>query len=307
MKVIITGGSGLLGRGLTANLTADGHEVIILSRSPNQVRGLPPGVRAVGWDAKTAAGWGHLAEGADAIVNLAGYPLDGPGFLPGRWTARRKQVIRQSRLDAGSAVVEAVQQAQQKPGVVIQSSAVGYYGPRADEKLDESASAGDDFLAQVCVEWEASTADVEAAGVPRAIIRTGIPFTVEGGAFPLLKLPFTLFVGGPFGDGQQYYSWLHYDDHIRAMRFLIDARADGVYNLTAPNPVTNREFAKTLGHVMRRPSWLPVPAFAMRLALGEVSTVVLDGQRVLPQRLLDSGFHFHYPELEPALKDIVAR
>jgi uncharacterized protein (TIGR01777 family) len=307
MKVIITGGSGLLGRGLTANLASDGYEVIILSRSPGQVRGLPPGARAVGWDAESARGWGHQAEGAAAIVNLAGYPLDGPGFLPSRWTARRKQMIRQSRLDAGAAVVEAVQQAEKKPGVVLQSSAVGYYGPRYDERLDESAAAGDDFLAQVCVDWEASTAAVVAEGVPRAVLRTGLPLTEDGGAFPLLKLPFTLFVGGPFGDGQQYYSWLHYDDHIRAMRFLIDARADGAYNLTAPNPVTNREFAQTLGRVMRRPSWLPAPAFAMKLALGEVSTVVLDGQRVLPQRLLDSGFHFDYPELEPALKEVLGK
>lgn len=307
MKVIITGGSGLLGRGLTANLAADGHEVIVLSRDPERVRGLPPGARAVAWDAASAAGWGHLADGADAIVNLGGYPLDGPGFLPSRWTARRKQLIRDSRLKAGAAVVEAVQQAKQKPGVVIQSSAVGYYGPREDEKLDEKGSPGDDFLAQVCVEWEASTAAVKTAGVPRAVIRTGLPLTEEGGAFPLLKLPFTFFVGGPFGDGQQYYSWLHYDDHIRAMRFLIDARADGVYNLTAPNPVTNREFAHTLGHVMRRPAWLPVPAFAMKLALGEVASVVLDGQRVLPARLLASGFHFDYPDLEPALKEILGK
>lgn len=307
MKVIITGGSGLIGRGLTQNLTGDGHEVVILSRDPGKVHGLPPGARAVAWDAATAQGWGHLAEGADAVVNLAGYPLDGPGFLPQRWTAKRKRVIRQSRLDAGAAVVEAIRTVKEQPKMVVQASAVGYYGPRGAEPLDEGASPGDDFLANVCIDWEASTAPVEQLGVARAVIRTGLPITTEGGAFPLLRLPFVFLAGNTFGDGQQYYPWIHFGDHIRALRFLIDARAEGIYNLTAPNPVTNREFATTLGRVMRRPVWLPAPAPLVKLALGEVATVVLDGQRVLPRRLLDSGFHFDHPDLEPALREILGK
>lgn len=306
MRVVITGGSGLIGRALTEDLTRDGHAVVVLSRSPERVRGLPPGAQVVAWDAKTGHGWAQHADGADAIVNLAGASLKGEGFLPSRWTARRKRLIRDSRLQSGAAVVDAVRQAQNKPKLVIQSSAVGYYGPQGDQALDEAAPAGQDFLADVCVEWEASTADVEALGLRRVIVRTGLPLAVEGGAFPLLRLPFQLFAGNTFGDGAQYYSWVHFGDFIRALRFLIEHdAAQGIYNLTAPNPVTNQVFAKTLGAVMRRPLWLPAPALALNLALGEVSTVVLDGQRALPQHLQADGFTFEYPELEPALRDLL--
>lgn len=306
MRVVISGGSGLIGRALTQDLTQDGHQVIVLSRAPDKVQSLPDGAKAVGWDARTGAGWAAHADGADAIVNLAGASIKGEGFLPSRWTNKRKQLIRQSRLDAGAAVADAVRQAKIKPKLVIQSSAVGYYGPRQDQPLDESSPAGNDFLAKVCVDWEASTAAVEAMGVRRAVVRTGLPLTAKGGAFPLLKLPFQFFAGNTFGDGAQYYSWVHFGDYIRALRFLVDkGNAQGVYNLTAPNPLTNRQFAQTLGRVMRRPVWLPAPAFALKLALGEVSTVVLDGQRALPRHLQDDGFAFNYPELEPALRDLL--
>lgn len=306
MKVLITGGSGLIGRALAASLAADGHEVVILSRSPERVSGLPNGVRAVGWDGRSAAGWATEADGADAIVNMAGASLKGEGFLPSRWSKKRKALIRQSRADAGAAVVDAVRQAKVKPKMVLQASAVGYYGPRDEEIITEESTAGPDFLAEVCKVWEASTAEVESLGVRRVITRTGLLLTMQGGAFPLLVLPFRLFAGGPFGSGKQYYPWIHIDDYIAALRFLIESKtASGVYNVGAPNPVANREFARTLGRVLRRPSWLPAPAFAMRLALGEVSTVVLDGQRVVPARLEAEGFKFEFAELEPALRDLL--
>src|SRR3990170_387251 len=293
MRVIIAGGSGLIGRALTENLTKDGHEVLILSRDPSKVRELPAGARALAWDAKTAGGWGAQADGADAIVNLAGESLKGRGFLPSRWTKRRKQAIRQSRLDAGAAVVAAIRQAKRKPKALVQASAVGYYGPHGSEPLDELAAPGRDFLAGVCVDWEASTAEVELLGVRRAIARTGLPLTMRGGAFPLLVLPFRMFGGNTFGSGRQFYPWIHFDDAIAALRLLIEnPEASGPYNISAPNPVSNRDFARTLGRVLHRPAWVPVPRFALQLALGEVSTVVMDGQRALPKKLVEDGFAF---------------
>lgn len=306
MLVIITGGSGLIGRALTASLTQDGHQVIVLSRSPERVTGLPSGAKSYQWDAKSADGWGDLVDEADAIVNLAGESIAGDRFIPSRWTAERKRRIRASRTNAGKAVVSAVKAAVNKPDVVIQSSAVGYYGPQEDEFVDESFPAADDYLASVCVDWEASTAAVEQLGVRRAIIRSGLVFIAQDGIFARLQLPFKLFVGGPIGSGNQYYSWIHMQDTIAAIRFLIDKEeAQGAFNLTAPNPVTSRQFGKTLGMVTGRPSFMPVPGFAMKLALGEVSMTALEGQRVIPKRLQEMGFEFQYPDLEEALLEIV--
>lgn len=308
MRVIITGGSGLIGSALVASLVNPGHEVIILSRDPERVRGLPPGAQAVAWDAKTAGGWGALADGAGAIVNLAGESIKGRGFLPSRWTRRRKQLIRQSRIDAGRAVVEAIRAAKRKPGLLVQASAVGYYGPRGDEPVTEDASPGNDFLASVCLDWEASTAEVETMGVRRAVVRTGIPLTMTGGAFPLLALPFRLFAGNTFGSGRQFYPWIHFKDYVAALVFLIaNEKTKGAFNLSAPNPVTNREFSRTLGRVLHRPVWAPVPRFALQLALGDVATVVMDGQRAEPRRILDDGFKFKFPQLEPALADLLSK
>lgn len=305
-RVIITGGSGLIGRALTAGLAEDGYEVIILSRSPREVQGLPPGARATGWDTRTADGWAELADGATALVNLAGASLAGEGFFPTRWTDERKRTIRNSRLASGSAVVDAVRRADNKPGVVIQSSAIGYYGPRDDEIVTEEDRAGDDFLAKLCVDWEDSTADVEDHGVRRAIIRTGLVLSTQEGSLPRVMLPYKLFVGGPFGNGKQWWSWIHLHDELRAIRFLIDtAGAEGPFNLTSPNPQTNAAFGRTLARVLGRPHLIPVPGFAMRALFGEVASVILEGQRVVPQRLLELGFVFEYPQLEAALQHLI--
>lgn len=307
MRVIITGGSGLIGRTVTNSLVGDGHEVIILSRSPGRLTDLPQGVRAVGWDSRSADGWGHLADGATAIVNLAAENLAGDGFFPSRWTPERKQRIRQSRLDAGRAVVQAVEQVENKPEVLIQASAIGYYGTHKDEVIGEEHPPGDDFLAQLCVEWEESTAAVEEMGVRRAIARTGLVLSTEDGSLPRVLLPYKLFVGGPFGDGQQWWSWIHLQDEARAIRFLIDTEAArGPFNLTAPNPLTNDQFGRTLARVLDRPHFFPVPGFLMRALFGEVSMVVLEGQRVIPQRLQEMGFEFNYKQLQPALQDVLA-
>ena len=200
----------------------------------------------------------------------------------------------------------ALESAAHLPSVLVQASAIGFYGVHGDEMLDESSPPGDDFLARLCLDWEASTGKAEALGVRRVIIRTGLLLSIAGGVLPLLAMPFRFYAGGVVGSGEQYYSWIHYMDEIAAIRFLIEnENTSGAYNLTAPQPVTAKEFAREIGQVLHKPSVMPVPAFAMRAALGEVSTLALEGQRVLPKRLLDAGFRFHYAGLEKALQDLL--
>ncbi|MBN1178416.1 MAG: TIGR01777 family oxidoreductase [Anaerolineae bacterium] len=302
MRIIITGGTGLIGQALAASLAADGHDVIALSRSLAQTSGLPAGVRVERWDARTADGWGHLADGADAIVNLAG------ATIGQRWTVEHKRAIRDSRLNAGRAVVEAVEQARVKPRVVVQASGIGYYGPHGDELLAEDAPPGDDFLGRTAVEWEASTAPVEAFGVRRAVARTAVVLSLEGGSFPLMLLPFRLFAGGPFGNGRQWFPWIHIADQVQALRFLIENQAaNGPFNLVSPGILTNNAFAKSVGRVMGRPAFFRVPAFAPRLALGEMASLLLDGQNAVPQRLLGLGFTFRFAEFDTALRDLLRK
>jgi uncharacterized protein (TIGR01777 family) len=306
MRILITGGTGLIGLPLSAELANAGHEIILLSRSPEKAKGLPQGVRAERWDARTAEGWGPLADGAGAIINLAGESIAGDNPITGRWTDKRKRGILDSRVNAGRAVVEAVRAARQKPGAVIQASAVGYYGPHGDESITEDTPPGSDFLGTVCVAWEASTAEVETMGVRRAVARTGILLAKGGGAFPPLKMITNLGGAGPIGSGRQVWPWIHMADEIAALRHLLESNASGPYNLSAPNPATNREFFKTLAKVMHRPAILPTPAFALRLMAGELAdALLLTGQRQLPKKLERDGFKFRYTELEPALRDLV--
>lgn len=302
MRVIITGGTGLIGRALAAELVAAGREVVVLSRDPEHHPGLPPGVRAVRWDASTADSWAPLVEGAEAIVNLAGENLSS-----GRWTAERKRLIRDSRVNAGRAVVQAVEQATHRPRVLIQASAVGYYGPHGDEEVTEETPPGRDFLARVCVDWEASTALVEPLGVRRAIIRSAVVLSLRGGALPRMVLPFRLFVGGPLGSGRQQFSWIHIADEVAAIRFLIESEdARGPFNLSAPHPLTNTQFSRALGRVLGRPALVRTPAFVLRLLFGELGSVLLEGQRAVPRRLVELGFAFRFPEAEEALRNLVA-
>ena len=308
MRIIIAGGSGLIGMELAKELLQNGHEVVILSRNAQQTTGLPGPVQVVGWDGKTAQGWGHLVDGAGAVVNLAGENIAGEKFFPARWTVERKRSILQSRLDAGKAIVEAIRAATQKPSVLIQSSAIGYYGPLGDELVDETRTEGNDFLAKTCVDWENSTAETENLGVRRVVIRTGVVLSTRGGAFSRLLLPFKFFAGGPLGSGKQYLSWIHMADQVGAIRFLIEnPAAEGVYNLTAPQPATNAVIAKSIGRVMGRPSFVPVPAFIFKLMFGEVSTVVLDGQRVLPTRLQQLGYAFRFSQIDEAVRNLLGK
>jgi uncharacterized protein (TIGR01777 family) len=280
---------------------------VVLSRAPERATGLHPDVRAERWDGRTTNGWAHLADGADAIVNLAAAQLAGGRLLPSRWTDKRKRIIRESRVQAGQAVVEAVSQASQKPGVVIQSSGVGYYGFRGDEQVTEDAQPGDDFLARMAHDdWEPSTEPVEEMGVRRVVIRTAPVLDATEGALPSMMLPFRFFVGGPMGSGKQWLSWIHIQDEVAAIRFLIDHQeASGPFNLSAPNPMTNADFSRELGRAMGRPSFVPVPGFAMKLAFGEVTSVLLEGQRAIPERLQDLGFEFRFPDAGAALENLL--
>jgi uncharacterized protein (TIGR01777 family) len=307
MRIIITGGTGLIGRALATNLARDAHEVIVLSRSPERAA-TQPGVQMERWEARTAEGWGHLAEGAHAIVNLAGENPAGKGFLPSRWTPERRRAIRESRVNAGRAVLQAVDAAAHKPGVVVQASGSGYYGPHGHEEVTEETPPGDDFLARIARDdWEPSTAPVEAMGVRRAIIRSGIVLSREGGALPRLLLPFRFFLGGPLGGGRQGIPWIHIADEVAAMRFAIESDSvSGPLNAVAPHPLTNAEFIRVLGRVMGRPAFVPIPAFGLRLLFGDVASLLLQGQLAVPQRLLDLGFAFRFPEAEAALRDLLA-
>ncbi len=215
-------------------------------------------------------------------------------------------MIIDSRVSAGQAVVQAIAEADQRPSLLLQASAIGYYGPNPPGDVHEDSPPGDDFLSQVTLAWEGSTSAVEALGVRQIVARTGIVLDPHAGALLRLLLPFKLFVGGPMGSGRQPMSWIHPADEIAALVFLLEhPKASGAFNLTAPHPVDNRQFARTLGRVLGRPSWFPVPGAALKLAFGEVATTVLDGQRALPTRLSQLGFAFRYPELETALRDLL--
>ncbi|GIK56695.1 MAG: TIGR01777 family protein [Chloroflexi bacterium] len=306
MRILITGGTGLIGTPLSQQLAASGHEVIVLSRNPGKYT-LPAGVTAVAWDGRTSSGWAHLADGAGAIINLAGESIGGSGFPPPRWTTARKQRILQSRLDAGQAVTAAVQAAAVKPGVVVQMSGIDYYGNvPGNTAVTETSSKGNGFLSDVTEQWEASTAVVETLGVRRVVLRTGIVLSLDGGALPQTMLPFKFFAGGPLGNGRQWWPWIHLADVIRAMQFLVEhENASGVFNVCAPNPLPEKEFGRVLGQVMARPSLIPAPAFALKLMLGEMAAMVLDGRRAVPTRLQELGFTFQYPEAREALLDLL--
>jgi uncharacterized protein (TIGR01777 family) len=301
-RVIITGATGFIGNALCRELIVGGYEVFGLSRNPEMGKALLPGqVKVVKWDTKSSQGWADYADGAYAIVNLAG-----ENIASGSWTAERKQRILQSRLDAGRAVLEAVKKAKNKPAGIIQASGIGYYGDSGDEILDETSPPGSGFLVEVAKQWEKTTQKVESMGLRYIVIRTGVVLGKEGGFLSRIIWPYRFFVGGHMGNGKQWIPWIHIEDEVRAIRFLMEKKdLQGVFNLSSPNPLTSRDFSRILGKVMKKPVWLPVPGFMLRLFLGEMaSELILSGQRAMPKRLLESGYEFIYPELEPALREL---
>jgi hypothetical protein len=298
VRVFVTGATGLVGRALVPALAARGDEVLALSRRPAPEE-LPPRVRAVQGDPARPGAWQEALATCDACVNLAGEPV-----AEGRWTEARKRAIRESRIEATRNVAAVV--AARGPRVLVSGSAIGYYGSRGDEALDESSRPGDDFLGRTCVEWEAA-ADAASPRARVVKVRTGIVLAREGGALPKLVLPFRMLAGGPVGDGSFWQSWIHLADEVGLLLLALDdARAEGPLDATAPGPVRNRDLARAIGRVLRRPSLLPTPPLALRLALGEMADVVLASQRVLPAKALALGYRFRFPTIEPALRDLLA-
>jgi uncharacterized protein len=298
MRVAITGATGLIGSALAKALRERGDEPITISRSPR------PGTTAIGWDPTQGFSPPDVLSGFDAVVNLAGESI------AGRWTSAKKVRIRDSRLHATKTVADGIAAANPRPRVLLSASGIGVFGDRGDELLDEDSEPGDDFLADVCRGWETAAREVETLPgdpVRVCITRFGVVLDRDGGALAEMIKPFRLGLGGPIGGGRQWMSWIHRRDAIEAMLFLLDREGErGTYNVVAPNPVRNREFVETLGAALGRPTIIPLPKFAIKLAFGEMGeATLLNGQRAVPKQLLDAAFVFGFPELRPALEQLL--
>ncbi|MDF5725133.1 MAG: TIGR01777 family oxidoreductase [Rhizonema sp. PD37] len=304
MKVAITGATGFVGSRLVERLQEEGMKVLVLTRNTAFAQKIFPStafpnVEIAAYTQNEPSFWHQLAT-CEAVVNLAGEPIG-----DGRWTPERKQEILNSRKLGTEKIVEAILNANPKPKVLVNASAIGYYGTSETAVFDEKSLPGQDFLAQVCQSWEAEAQKVTDVGVRLIILRFGIVLGM-GGALGKMITPFKLFAGGPIGSGQQWFSWIHLDDVVNLIILaLTKPEMQGIYNATAPHPVRMTELSKTMGQVMNRPSWLPVPAFAMEALLGDGAKVVLEGQQVLPQRTLATGFKYQYSHLQPALEQIL--
>jgi len=305
MKVAITGATGFVGSRLVKRLLDQDIKVLVLTRDTNHAQKLfpfsaYPNVEIVAYTPNKSGSWQNQIANCEAIVNLAGSPIS-----EGRWTSDRKQSILNSRKLTTQKIVEAIANSTIKPKVLVNASAVGYYGTSENAIFDENSSNGNDFLAQVCQAWEAEAQKVTEFGVRMVILRFGIVLGM-GGALGKMITPFKLFAGGPIGSGEQWFSWIHIDDMVNLILYTLKtSEMSGVYNATAPHPVRMAELSTTMGEVMNRPSWLPVPGFAIEAMLGDGAVVVLEGQKVLPQRTLESGFKYQYPDLKPALEEIL--
>lgn len=299
MKIVVAGGTGFLGQPLVRTLLDRGDDVSVLTRHPSSVRAGRPLV----WDGRSQGAWSDEVESAGAVINLAG-----ENIADGRWTDERKRRLTDSRLSATSALVEAMRRSPANARVLVNASAVGYYGTARDQELDESSQRGEGFLAALVEQWEAAAREAEP--VARVVmLRFGVILAGDGGALRKMMLPFRFGAGGPIGDGQQWMSWIDREDVIRMILWAID-REDvrGAFNATAPNPVRNRDFARELGRAMHRPSFMPTPAFALRAAFGEMADeVLIGGQRVVPTRATQQGFTFAVPELVRSLERAVAK
>lgn len=304
MKVAVTGATGFVGSRLVERLQAEGHQVLVLVRNPERAAQLFPkstfpAVDIVGYTPLESGAWQAQLAGCDGVVNLAGEPISE------RWTAERKQSILESRKIGTQKLVEGMAQANPRPQVFVSASAVGYYGTSETATFDEASPAGADFLADVCQAWEAEAQKVKAAGVRLVVLRIGIVLGL-GGAIAKMVTPFKLYAGGPIGSGQQWFSWIHRDDLVNLILYaLTQPHMEGTFNATAPNPVRMEAFCRTMGEVMNRPSWLPVPAFAIEVLLGDGAKVVLEGQQVVPKQTQATGFQYQYATVKSALEEIL--
>jgi uncharacterized protein len=305
MKIAITGATGLVGTRLVEKLSGEGNSIIVFTRNPNKAQKIFPAaafpnLEVVGYTPQESGDWQQKISGCDAVVNLAGEPI------AERWTQQQKQAIMESRQLGTRKIVEAIAQAAEKPQVLVSGSAIGYYGTSETAQFDESSSPGSDFLAEVCKQWEAEAQKVKELGVRLVILRIGIVLA-NGGALGKMIGPFKMFAGGPIGSGRQWFSWIHRDDLVNSIALAIASQEmTGVYNATAPNPVRMSQLSQTLGEVLNRPSWLPVPDFVLEILLGDGAIVVLEGQQVLPKNIQGINFNYQYPQLKPALQEIIS-
>jgi uncharacterized protein (TIGR01777 family) len=308
MLIVIAGGTGFLGSPLAETYAEDSHDVRVLTRGlpPGETRhesgtGVP-GITRVGWNPDGQSGpWAATLSGADAVINLSGASIGDK-----RWTPQRKAELRDSRMLPTRSLATAIREAPVPPRVFVSGSATGYYGTSTDgDAKTEASPPGADFLAHLCEDWEAEALKAARDGMRLVIIRSGTVLERSGGALPEMMRPFRFFAGGPLGSGRQYFSWIHRLDWIEMVRWIVQTPgADGPFNLTAPHPVTNRQFARALGHSLKRPSLLPAPALALRVVLGEFANYIVTGQRVLPAHAQSLGYHFRYPELDIAFRGI---
>ncbi|HLO89444.1 MAG TPA: TIGR01777 family oxidoreductase [Nostocaceae cyanobacterium] len=305
MKIAITGATGFVGSRLVERLHQEGHQLLVLTRNTSHAhkvfpREAFPNLEILAYVPDASGSWQQAIAGCDGVVNLAGESI-----AQGRWSTERKQKILNSRKLGTQKIVEAIAQAHPKPSVLVNASAIGHYGTSETATFDETSPSGQDFLAQVCQAWEGEAQKVEASGVRLVILRFGVVLG-NGGALEKMIPPFKLFAGGPIGSGRQWFSWIHLDDLVNLIIYaLTNPQLKGVYNATAPNPVRMNELSQTMGKIMHRPSWLPVPAFAIETLLGDGAIVVLEGQQVLPKRTLEAGFEYKYPYLPAALTSII--
>ena len=298
MKVTVTGATGMLGHAVVGALLDRGDSVTALSRDPARARERLGDVRALEWtEPKAKPPPDEALDGQDAVVHLLGEPV------AQRWSEQAKREIRDSRVLSTRRLVAGLEQADRRPGMLVSQSATGWYGPRGDERLDESHPVADDFLAGVVEEWEREARAAQELGMRVVLTRTGVVLSESGGALEKMLPPFKLGVGGPVAGGRQYVPWIHLDDVVGGILFCLDTEAaSGPVNLTAPEPVTNAELSKTLGRVLRRPAFAPVPAVAVKALYGEMASIVTTGARVVPGRLTELGYRFEQPELERALR-----
>ncbi|OGI20425.1 MAG: TIGR01777 family protein [Candidatus Melainabacteria bacterium RIFCSPHIGHO2_02_FULL_34_12] len=299
MKILITGGTGFIGKALRKELIFNNHELTILSRYKREGS---EKLKFISWHWKHPKDLTEIIDGMDIVINLAGESVAGK-----KWTPEQKEKLRRSRIETTKAIVEAINKSTKKPKKLISASAVGIYGDRKDEKIIEDSILGSDFLASICKDWELEARKVETCrGTSLVILRFGIVLGANGGALEKILPPFKMFIGGPLGAGKQYMSWIALDDVAGIIKYAIDNdHISGIFNATAPNPVTNKEFSNVLGKILNRPSFMPVPAFALRFLMGEMADIVLTGQKVLPERVQAAGYEFKYEKLRDALKSIL--
>jgi uncharacterized protein (TIGR01777 family) len=300
MNVLISGGTGLIGSALTKSLLEDGHSVWVLSRNDANNQAPRKNLSFIQWDGRTTRGWGKVVNQIDAVVNLAGESLS-----KWPWTKARKERFWQSRVEAGHALTEAIQSAFVKPKTLIQISGINHYGTTGDT-ADESTPPGNDFLANLTVAWEEATKEVESLGVRRCVLRLGVVLAERGSLFSLMSLPVKMYAGGPIGSGNQAVPWVQIDDVVGVMRYLLENKeTEGPYNLVTPEPISNAQFYKTLAKALERPYWFPLPAFLLRLVLGSMSVLVVDGRYAIPKRLKEAGYSFEVGGFTEALKRLV--